>query len=94
MFTMATDERVRSLLEGAGFASARIEDVPVRFEYSGIDDYVAVGRDTGGAFARAWDAASEEQQAAIKQRLVEAYAPFSVDGGYVVPGLALVAVAT
>jgi SAM-dependent methyltransferase len=94
MFTMATDERVRSLLEGAGFASARLEDVPVRFEYSDIDDYVAVGRDTGGAFARAWDAASEEQQAAIKQRLVEAYAPFAVDGGYVVPGLALVAVAT
>jgi SAM-dependent methyltransferase len=94
MFTMATDERVRSLLEAAGFASARIEDVPVRFEYSDIDDYVAAGRDTGGAFARAWDAASEEEQAVIKQRLAESYAPFAVDGGYAMPGLALVAVAT
>jgi SAM-dependent methyltransferase len=94
MFTMATDERVHSLLEGAGFANARIEDVPLRFEYGDIDDYVAVGRDTGGAFARAWDAASEEERAAIKQRLVESYAPFAVDGGYALPGLALVAAAT
>jgi SAM-dependent methyltransferase len=94
MFTMATDERVRSLLEAAGFASARIEDIPVRFEYSDIDDYVAAGRDTGGAFARAWDAASEEEQAVIKQRLAESYAPFAVDGGYAMPGLALGAVAT
>jgi SAM-dependent methyltransferase len=94
MFVMATDERVHSLLEDAGFATSRIEDIPVRFEYRDIDEYVEVGTDTGGMFATAWNAASEQERAAIKQQLAEAYAPFAVDGGYVVPGLALVAVAS
>jgi SAM-dependent methyltransferase len=94
MFTMADDERLRSLLHGAGFTDVRIEDVPVRFVYSDIDDYVSVSRDTGGAFAIAFREASEEEREAMKQELAEGFVPFAVDGGYELPGLALVAMAS
>lgn len=94
MFTMAPDERVHSLLTAAGFTHVRIDDVPVRFVYSGIDDYVASARDTGGAFSTAFGQASEEEREAITREFVEAFAPFALEGGYEFPGLALVAVAS
>jgi SAM-dependent methyltransferase len=93
MFTMAADERVHSLLDAAGFSEIRTEDVPVPFVAGDVDDYVATARDTGGMFARAWGAASEEERAAVKDELTLAFAPFAADGRYELPGLALVAVA-
>ena len=51
---MAADDRVRSLLEAAGFAQVRIDDVPVLLVYRGIDDYVAFASDTGGSFSTAF----------------------------------------
>ena len=93
MFTWADDGRVESLLAEAGFTDVLIEDVPVRFVYGDIDEYVAATRDTGGAFARAYAQASEEEQAAITRELEEAFVPFTADGGVVLPGVALVALA-
>ena len=93
MFTMATDERVESLLETAGFTSVRIDDVPVQFVYADIGEYVASARDTGGAFSTAFGQASEEDREAITQELATSFASFAVDGGYALPGLALVALA-
>jgi ubiquinone/menaquinone biosynthesis C-methylase UbiE len=89
MFTMASDERMHELLEGAGFAIERMEDVPVLFRYADVDEYVANARDTGGMFARVWADASEEQRRALPAQLAEAFAPFAVDGGYELPGVAL-----
>ncbi len=93
MFTMATDERVESLLETAGFTNVRIDDVPVQFVYADIGEYVASARDTGGAFSTAFGHASEEDREAITQELATAFASFAVDGGYTLPGLALAALA-
>ena len=94
MFVMASDERMRELLEGAGFAIERMDDVPVLFRYSGVDDYIAAASDTGGMFARVWGEASEEERQAIRSHLAEAFAPFSVDGGYELTGVAFAVVAT
>jgi SAM-dependent methyltransferase len=93
-FAMADDQRVRSLLGAAGFTDVRIEDVPVRFVYTGLDEYLEMLRDTGGAFTKAWAEASDEQRAAITEQLAEAFTPFERDGGLELPGLALVAVAS
>jgi len=93
MFTMSDDGRVESLLAAAGFTDVLIDDVPVRMPYGDVDEYVTATRDTGGAFARAFDEASEEEQRAITQELAEAFTPFEVDGGLALPGLALVALA-
>ena len=94
MFTMATDERVQELLEGAAFTLERLEDVPVLFRYADIDEYVLTARDTGGMFARVWGDASEDKRRAITAQLAEAFTPFAVDGGYELPGLTLCVAAT
>jgi ubiquinone/menaquinone biosynthesis C-methylase UbiE len=94
IFALANEERLRGLLEGSGFAVERMEDVPVRFVYGGLDDYVSRARETGGVFARVWGEASEEERAAILRELENAFAEYEVEGRYELPGVALCAVAT
>jgi SAM-dependent methyltransferase len=94
IFSMASDDRVRSLLEAAGFTQVRIEDIPVLLVYRGIDDYIAFASDTGGSFSAAFREASEEERAAMTRAIEERFRPFEVDGSYRLPGLALVAVAS
>ena len=91
IFALANDERLRDLLEGAGFAVERMEDVPVRFTYRDVDDYVVRATDMGGGFATVWRQAPQQERAAIKAQLAEAFAPYDVDGGYELPGVAVCA---
>jgi SAM-dependent methyltransferase len=88
MFVLADDERLRGVVEGAGFAIERLEDVGADFRWDDVDDYVEVARDTGGQFGKAWDSASEEEQAAMKAELEERFEPFRVDDGYYMTGVA------
>ena len=85
---------MRGLLEGAGFSVERVEEVPVLFEFDDVDDYIVRSKDTGGMFARIWRDASDEHRGAITARLAEDFAPFAVDGGYELPGDAVVAAAS
>ena len=94
IFSMAREERARALLEDAGFAVARMEEVPVRFSYRDVDDYVRRARDTGGVFSRVFREVSEDEREAMKGQLEEAFAPFAVEGGYELPGVALAAAAS
>jgi ubiquinone/menaquinone biosynthesis C-methylase UbiE len=94
MFSFASDDHVRSLLANAGFADVRVDQVPVVFVSSDVEEYVATANDTGGGFAKAWEAASEDERLGVKEELAQAFAPFERDGGYELPGLALVAVAS
>jgi SAM-dependent methyltransferase len=93
IFALADDERLRVLLEGAGFTVERMDDVPVSFAYRDVDDYVRRAKDTGGMFAVVWREASEAERGAMEARLEEAFAPFAVDGRYEMSGVALGAVA-
>jgi ubiquinone/menaquinone biosynthesis C-methylase UbiE len=94
MFTMANEERTRDLLEDAGFTDVRMEEVPVRFTFDDVDEYVRRSMETGGMFATIFGGASEEEQAEMKAELDKAFASFAVDGGFVLPGVALCAVAS
>jgi ubiquinone/menaquinone biosynthesis C-methylase UbiE len=94
MFTMASDERTRELLEGAGFDVERLEEVPVRFSYDDVDEYIGTANDTGGMFARIWRERSEDERAAIRTGIEEAFAPFTADGRYELPGVSLVVLAS
>jgi ubiquinone/menaquinone biosynthesis C-methylase UbiE len=93
MFAMASDARMRELLEGARFEVERLEDVPVTFRFATVDEYVANARDTGGMFARGWNDAGEDARRDLTAALAEAFAPFAVDGGYALPGVAFCAAA-
>jgi SAM-dependent methyltransferase len=94
MFTLASDERIGELLGAAGFTTWQIEDVPVRFVAADLDEYIADARETGGVFARAWEAASESEREQMTAELAAAFAPYNVDGGLELPGVAACVVAT
>ena len=94
MFVFAEHERLRGLVEGAGFTAERIEEVPVLMTYDDVDAYIVAARDTGGMFARIWRDVSDEERAMIEARLAEAFEQFAVDGGYALPGVAVVASAS
>ncbi len=93
MFTLGNDELLRSLLGDAGFADSRLEDVPVRFTYENVEEFVATSREMGGAFGAAFGSASPDEQAAIVEELRAAFGPFTLANGLELPGVALVALA-
>ena len=94
IFSMASEERVRALLEEAGFTNVRVEDVSVLFTYRDVDDYVRRSRDMAGVFSKVFREASEDEREAMRAELEESFAPFALEGGYEFPGVALAAVAS
>ena len=91
---MGSEERTRAMLEDAGFAEVRIEEIGTRFAFSDVDDYVSFTVDTAGPFAIVVRGLSESERQTIKAQLGEAFAPFAGDEGYELPGVALAAVAS
>jgi SAM-dependent methyltransferase len=93
VFSLASEERTRALLAGAGFSSVRTEEVPVRFAFGGVDEYERWVTDVAGQIAALVRGLPEAERAVLRARLTEAFVPFAVDGGYELPGAALCAVA-
>jgi SAM-dependent methyltransferase len=89
MFVLGDQELLRQLVEKAGFANVRIEEVAVHGNYPSVDEYVRRSSEMGGMFSRAWAGAREEEQERMKDELREAFAPFAFDGGYELPGVSL-----
>ena len=94
MFVLGDEELLRRLVENAGFANVRMEDVAVHSNYPSVDEYVRRSSEMGGMFSRAWAEAPEEEQERMKDEFREAFAPFAVDGGYRLPGVSLCVVAS
>jgi ubiquinone/menaquinone biosynthesis C-methylase UbiE len=94
VFSMASEERSRALLDGAGFKSVRTEEVPVRFAFRDLDDYVQWVIDVAGPFAMVLRGLCEDEREVLRARLREAFVPFATDGGYELPGVALCAIAS
>jgi SAM-dependent methyltransferase len=94
VFSMAAEERTHALLEGAGFGEIRTDEVGVRFPFRDIDEYVRWAIDMAGPIAMVISGLSEDERQTVKAQLEPAFAPFVVDGGYTLPGVALCAVAS
>ena len=94
MFVLGDTEVLRQLVENAGFATVRIEEVTVRSKYSSVDEYVRQSSEMGGMFSRAWAEAPEEEQEQMKDEFSRAFVPFAVDGGYELPGVSVCVVAS
>jgi SAM-dependent methyltransferase len=93
MFVLGDEELLRRLVETAGFANVRMEDVPVHNDYPSVDEYVRRWSEMGGMFSSAWAEAPEEERERMTHELRDAFAPFAVDGGYKLPGVSLCVVA-
>ncbi|MGH2714346.1 MAG: class I SAM-dependent methyltransferase [Thermoleophilaceae bacterium] len=94
VFSMASAERTRALLERARFTSVRTEEVPVSFAFRALDDYEQWVIDVAGPFAMVVRGLPEDEREMLRARLGEAFVPFTTDGGYDLPGVALCAVAS
>lgn len=93
-FSMASPERTTALLEGAGFADVRTEEVPVRFSVPDVDGYMSLIADTAGPVALALRLLPAPERAAVKGDVASAFAQFAVADRFELPGLALCAVAS
>jgi SAM-dependent methyltransferase len=94
VFSMASEERTRALLDGARFTDVRTEEVPVSFAFHDVDDYVRWVMEVGGPFAIVVRGLPEDERRAVKELLAAAFVPFEAAGGYRVPGTAVCAVAS
>jgi SAM-dependent methyltransferase len=92
-FSMASEERTTALLESAGFSSVRSEEVPVRFAFGDVDEYMSFLSDTAGPLGIALRGLSNDERASIKAQLQEALASFATARGYELPGVTLAAIA-
>lgn len=94
MFDLADPDRLRTLLEDAGFAEARVEELPLTLRYDGVDDYVAATGDLSPAFADVVAPLNARQREDLVARIAAATAPYAAgDGSLAIPGVALVACA-
>jgi ubiquinone/menaquinone biosynthesis C-methylase UbiE len=94
VFSMASEERTRTLLEGAGFTVVRTEEVPMRFAFRDLDEYERWATEIAGPFAMVLRGLSEPERETLKAQLKEAFAAFASEGGYELPGVALCAIAS
>jgi ubiquinone/menaquinone biosynthesis C-methylase UbiE len=92
-FRMASARRTTALLEGAGFAGVRTEEVPVRFEVAGVEEYLSLIADTAGPLGLALQGLSGPDRAAVGADVEESLARFTAARGYEIPGVALCAMA-
>lgn len=94
VFSMASEQRTRGLLEGAGFGNVRTDEVPVTFAYRSLDEYEQWIMDVGGPLATVTRRLPKEERDAVRAQLATKFEPFATDDGYAFPGTALCAVAS
>jgi SAM-dependent methyltransferase len=93
-FSMASQQHTRELLEAAGFSAVAMEEIPVRFPFANLEEYLTFAVDTAGPAAIALRGLSPEQRADVQARLEDALGPFGTQQGYQLPGSALAVAAT
>jgi ubiquinone/menaquinone biosynthesis C-methylase UbiE len=92
-FSMASAEHTRALVEGAGFATVRTENVPVQLPVTDVGDYLAYAADTAGPAGLVLRGLSEADRDKLALQLADAFAPFATAGAYQLPGVALAGIA-
>ncbi len=91
---MGSEERIRGLLERAGFTGVHVDEVPVRFSFEDLDEFESFATDTAGPFAMVLRGLDQTQRATLRTQLQDRLSGFMVDGRYQLPGIALGAVAS
>jgi ubiquinone/menaquinone biosynthesis C-methylase UbiE len=94
VFSMASAERTRALLEEAGFAEVRTREIPVGFAFDDLDAYERWVMDVAGPFAMVVRGLQKREREQLKAQVSRAFAPFATERGYEIPGVALIAIAS
>jgi ubiquinone/menaquinone biosynthesis C-methylase UbiE len=94
IFAMADPERVRSLLDDAGFELVELDEIPFQFRYKDFDDLWDTLVRLAGPLAYAIKALDEDERQATYEAIEANVAPFrNEDGSYTPPALCLGALA-
>jgi ubiquinone/menaquinone biosynthesis C-methylase UbiE len=92
-FRLSDEDGLRDLLTDAGLTPTRFEEVPVRFAFRDVAEYVSLTADTAGPLAVVLQRLPEAELRALEAALDEACAPFATGDGYELPGVALLVAA-
>jgi hypothetical protein len=94
IFSMGSEDRIRELVTGAGFGDVETQPVPVEWRFEDLDDYWRFLNEVAGAVAMVIERLSGDERAAVREVIEVNAEPFRADGGYVMPGVALNALAS
>jgi SAM-dependent methyltransferase len=95
MFALAESDRLRTMLEDAGFIDAEIDAVGLPRTHDTVEAYLEATLDLARPFARVYTALQEEQRKAVRQRIESSVQPYVHDDGSLrFPARALVAAAS
>lgn len=89
IFALADPERVRALVQEAGFAEPRLEEVEVRWRFDDFDAYWRYITDLAGGIAVALRAMPVSDRDAVRKRVERAAGDYRGDGGLELPGVVL-----
>ena len=89
IFAMADPGRVRSLVQDAGFAEPRLDEVEVRWRFEDFDAYWRYVTELAGGIAMVLQAMPETDREAVRKLVERAAGDYRVDGGLELPGVAL-----
>jgi ubiquinone/menaquinone biosynthesis C-methylase UbiE len=87
ILSMADPNRTRSLLDAAGFAVKRMEDVSLTYRFEDFDGYWVFLTELAGAHSMQIGNLPEDERDGFRARLEEAVEPYRTDRGYELPGL-------
>jgi SAM-dependent methyltransferase len=95
MFALAAEGALRELLEAAGLVDVTVLPVAMERRFGSVDAYLAETIEVSFSLRAAYEALGEGDRAAVRERLAAAALPYTAeDGGLVLPGSTLVAVAS
>jgi SAM-dependent methyltransferase len=89
-FALSEPAQIEPLVRAAGFADVAVAEVPVEFRFSGWEDYRGFVPRLASSLRELLATLDDETRAEIDAAAEARLARFEADGGYVVPGLALV----
>ena len=94
LFSMGSPERIGALLDDAGFDDIQIEELPVRFAFETVDEYIELIADAAGPLTILLRGLTEAEREEVRAEVERACAGFAAEGGCELPGLGLGAAAT
>ena len=95
MFSLDSHDKLRGLLESAGFLDVLVHEVDLDRSYSGADEFLSETLDFSRMFADSWERMSTEERSAASEKIAAEVAKFQrQDGSFTLPGRSLAASAS
>ena len=94
LFSLGEADALRAVITEGGFSDVDVRPFDVEFRYADFNEYFAMVTALAGPLAAALAAASDEQLQAVRATAAQLTEQYATSEGLVLPGRALVAIAT